>query len=117
MAAFPTFAGGESVHLPFTQESEFWNTINRQPHGWQYSYNRLSSALKRWQFELVLTDTDLATLQTFWDSMKGRYGEFSFTDPDTGVTSPKCRFDQEELSITSPSPDENRVAIAIQEYV
>ena len=48
MPSFPTFAGGESVHLPYTQEQEFWNVTNRQPHGYQYSYNLLAAGLKRW---------------------------------------------------------------------
>jgi hypothetical protein len=89
---------------------------NRQQHGYQYSYNVLSSPVGRWEIEYNLSDADLVTLRTFWASMKGRYGEFDFTDPDTAVTVTKCRFDQDELSVVHVGPNEHRVSLAIQEY-
>jgi len=116
MPSFPTFAGGESVHLPYTQEQEFWNVTNRQPHGYQYAYNLLASGLKRWEISFNLSDADLATLQTFWDARKGNYEEFDFTDPDTGVTTAKCRFDQDSLAVQQVQLNENRVSVSIQEY-
>lgn len=116
MPAFPTFANGATVHLPYTQETEYWNTINRQPHGYQYSYNILASGMKRWEIQFTLSDADLSTLETFWAARKGCYEEFTFTDPDTGATTSKCRFDQESLSIQYIQPNENRVSVTIQEY-
>jgi len=116
MPSFPTFAAGESVHVPFTQTLEFFNVSNRRPHGWQYSYNVLADGLKRWTIQFSLSDADLPTLQTFWDDMKGSYGEFEFPDPDTGVTTTKCRFAQEALVIEQVGPNENLVTVQIQEY-
>lgn len=116
MPSFPTFAGGESVHLPFAQEQEVWNVSNRQPHGYQYSYNVLANGLKRWEISFNLSDADLSTLQTFWDARKGAYEEFDFTDPDTGATTNKCRFDQDTLEFQAIQPNENRVSVSIQEY-
>lgn len=116
MASFPTFGHGESVHLPFTPGVDFWNVVNRMPHGWQYSYNLLASGVKRWEFELCLSDAELATIKTFWDARKGSYEEFQFTDPDSGVTTTKCRFDQDSLEIRHAGPNENYVPIVIQEY-
>lgn len=116
MPSFPTFAGGESVHLPFKQEQEFWNVVNRQPHGYQYAYNLLATGLKRWEISFSLSDADLVTLQSFWDARKGSYEEFDFTDPDTGATTNKCRFDQDSLVVQSIQPNENRVSVSIQEY-
>ena len=116
MPSFPTFAGGEVAHLPLTQEIEFWNVVNRQPHGYQYAYNILTSGLKRWEISFNLSDADLATLQTFWDARKGAYEEFDFTDPDTGATTSKCRFDQDALVVQQIQANENRVSVSIQEY-
>ena len=116
MPSFPTFTAGESVHLPFSQGVEFWNVINRQPHGYQYAYNIRASPLKRWEIEFSFSDTDLATMLTFWDTVKGSYGEFDFTDPDTGATTNKCRFDQETLDVRYVGPNENIVSVVIQEY-
>jgi phage-related protein len=116
MPAFPTFTAGESVHIPFGQITEYWNVINRQPHGYQYSYNILASGLKRWTIQFSLSDTDLATLQAFWVARKGRYEEFTFTDPDTATTTAKCRFDQDSLEVRYAGPNENIVSVTIQEY-
>lgn len=116
MPSFPTFSAGESVHLPFTQGLEYWNLRNRMPHGWQYSYNLLPNGVKRWEITFSLADDDLGTLKTFWENCKGSYEEFSFTDPDTGVTTAKCRFDMAELEIKYVQPNENNVTVIIQEY-
>lgn len=116
MPAFPTFTAGESVHVPFTQKTEFWNVVNRQPHGYQYSYNLLPDGLKRWEIEFSFSDADLATMRTFWDARKGCYEEFTFTDPDTGVTTNKCRFDMESLDVRTVGPNEHLVSVVIQEY-
>ena len=116
MPAFPTFSAGESVHLPFSQGDEFWNVVNRQQHGYQYAYNVLASGLKRWEIEFSFSDSDLATMQAFWDTVKGSYAEFTFTDPDTAATTSKCRFDQEALDVRYVGPNENIVAVVIQEY-
>ena len=117
MPAFPTFSGGESVHLPFAQGREFWNVTNRMPHGWQYSYNLLPNGLKRWEITFSLSDADLGTLRTFWEARSGSYEEFTFTDPDTGITTSKCRFDQEALDVRHNGPNEAVVTVIIQEYL
>ncbi len=116
MSVFPTFASGESVHVPFTQGTEFWNVVNRMAHGWQYSYNVLPDGLKRWEIELSFSDADWATLLAAWNTSGGAYEEFTFTDPDTAVTTNKCRFDQETLEPRFVGPNEILVSVAIQEY-
>lgn len=116
MPSFPTFSAGESVHLPFTQNDQFWNVANKRPHGWQYTYNLLADGLKSWTIQLSLSDADLPTLQTFWDDCKGSYAEFDFTDPNTAVTTTKCRFAQEALIVEQVGPNENLVTVQIQEY-
>lgn len=117
MPAFPTFTAGESVHLPYRQEEEFANVRNLMPHGWQYSYNLIANGLKRWGIDFSFSDTDLATLKAFWEARKGSYEEFTFTDPDTGVTTNKCRFDQDALDMRYVGPNETLVTVLIQEYV
>jgi len=117
MPAFPTFAFGGSVNLPFGQAVEFRNVTNRMPHGYQFACNLHATAVKRWEITYTLSDADLDTLRTFWADRYGSYEEFTFTDPDTGVTTNKCRFDQEELSVRHDGPNENVVQVVIQEYL
>ena len=117
MPSFPTFSAGESVHLPYQQGHEFVNVMNRMPHGYQYGFNTVATALKRWEIEFSLSDTDLITLKAFWEARKGAYEEFDFTDPDTLATTTKCRFDQDSLDIRYTGPNENLVRVEIQEYL
>lgn len=116
MPAFPTFTAGESAHLPFSQGREYMNATNRQPHGWQYAYNLLATPLGRWQIQFSLSDADLVTLQNFWDARKGAYEEFTFTDPDTGITHSRCRFEGEALAVEDVGPNEHLVTVNIVEY-
>lgn len=116
MPSFPTLAGGETVHQPFTQTADFQNVTNRQPHGWQYSYNLRSTPLRRWTISYSLSDADLDTLLAFWNARKGAYEEFSFTDPDTTVTYSKCRFAGDGFRVEDAGPNEHLVTIEIHEY-
>lgn len=117
MPAFPAFSAGESVHLPYRQEWDVLNASNKMPHGYQYAYNLRAAAVKRWEINFSLSDVDLATLKAFWDTVKGAYDEFTFTDPDTAVTTAKCRFEQDALDTKYVGPNENLVMVQIQEYV
>jgi hypothetical protein len=116
MAAYPTFAFGGSAHIPFTETVEYKNIANKQPHGWQYSYNLRANPLRRFDITHLIDATDLATLETFWATHKGAWATFTFTHPDTGVTYSNCRFGMEALDIEGFEPGIFRVRVVIQEH-
>lgn len=116
MAAYPTFAFGGSVHLPFTEVVEAKNAQNRQPHGWQYSYSLRALALRRFEITHLIDTTDLATLKAFWVARGGSFEEFDFTHPDTAVVYPSCRFAMDALEVEGFEPDLFRVRVVIQEF-
>ncbi len=116
MSAYPTFAAGEVAHLPFQQGQEFANVVQDMPHGWRYAYNLIATSLKRWVIQYSFSDADRTTFQTFWDAQKGNYSVFDFTDPHTGVTHTKCRFDMDSASFQTVGPNEHLITVTIQEY-
>ena len=116
MPAYPTFAFGGSVHLPFVEVVEFRNAANKQPHGYQYSYNLRATALRRFEITHLIDSTDLATLKAFWVARNGQYEDFTFTHPDTAVTYSNCRFAMDALDVEGFEPGLFRVRVVIQEF-
>ena len=54
---------------------------------------------KGWMFEWkLLSPTDLATLQTFFDNQLGKFREWTITDTRMGGTQ-TCRFNRDKLKI------------------
>lgn len=117
MATYPTLASGETVHLPYERIREFRNVHNDMEHGQRYSFNLRSTPLMRWRIQYVVSDADLATLETFWNDRAGAYESFEFTDPENATYYPTVRFDQETLEIDHAGPNENRVTVALREVI
>lgn len=115
MPSFPTLASGVSVHLPYQVVRRFENDVVRQPHGWQYAYNRRSTPLKRAQIQFLVSDADMATLRNFFIARGGGYETFDFTDPGTGENWAKCVFDQESFDVQFVGANENQVTLSIRE--
>lgn len=106
--AFPTFANGKSAQYPITQGKRFLTWKNDQATGPRYalaSYGSSftgypSGALPYWRLSYpLMTEADLATLETFFLAAQGRYLPFSFTDPISDTTFTHCRFDSDVLEI------------------
>jgi hypothetical protein len=122
-AAFPTLANGLRAQLPYTQMRRFAVLLNDNPiAGTRYAWAWISltgfptGALRGWQLEYpVLSDADLATLETHFRNNWGRWGQFSFTDPDDASPHTKCRYDDDVLQIVTVGPNQNSVMLRIQE--
>lgn len=54
--------------------------------------------LRTWKIELKGTPAQKQTLLSFWDSIGGNAGTFSFVDPDGNTQT--CRFSDNKLTIT-----------------
>jgi hypothetical protein len=116
MAAYPTFAAGEVAHLPFQQGIDFANVTTDMPHGWRYAYNLIATGLKTWAISYSFSDADRATFEAFWVAQKGKLSVFDFTDPQTGVTHTKCRFDMDAAEFQTVGPNEHIINVKIKEY-
>ena len=65
-----------------------------------------------------ISDTDLNTLEQFYNYVQGPVCFFSFTDPDTTyatpITYPKCHFLNLSLDITYNEPNSSSVSVVIE---
>jgi hypothetical protein len=123
-AAFPTLANGLRAMLPYTQMHRFWVLRNENPTGMQFAYNwfdgtgtRPSRSLLGWELAYpILTDADLGTIETHFRNQWGRWSAFSLTDPDNlANVYPKCRYDDDSLTIVNNGPDQNSLTLRILE--
>jgi hypothetical protein len=118
MPAFPTFAAGNSVWRPFTVRRTYKNAAADNAVGHRYAYNERAMPLMEWACEgAVVSDEDLAELNAFWASVHGAFEDFSFVDPDTGVTHAKCRFVGNELVVQHRGPNEHAVSFTVRQLV
>jgi hypothetical protein len=104
---YPTLSTGATSQRPYSQIQRNRTTFNDNPTGKRYSYAWYAAGLTgfptrglySWKLEYpAITDADMATLETFFVQMNGRYSTFSLKDPDSGVTYASVRFDQDAFS-------------------
>lgn len=113
MSAFPTLASGAKVQKPYRVDSSFLHVTNDMKCGVRFSYSRRVNPLRKFTLTYPsITDADLATLEAFFVSMRGRYGVFDYTDLD-GTTYSNCRFDQDSLEVNYSGPNQSSVVLAI----
>jgi hypothetical protein len=62
-----------------------------------------------------VADADLATLETFYRNQWGRWGQFTYNDPDDSTSHPKCRFDNDVLVIQHNAPNQSSLTLTILE--
>lgn len=83
MPYFPQLiAGGVTVQRPYECTQAALTGYEDQATGRRFARSWRANPLGRWTLNYQhLTDAELAALQSFFASMNGRYGEFTFLDP------------------------------------
>lgn len=132
-AAFPKLSSGLRAMLPYTQTRRFAVLLNDNPLGPRYSWAFYggglgpslvqpniapfpTGALHAWELNYpVITDADLATIETHFRNQWGAWGLFSLTDPDDGTVYPRCRYDMDQLVVSHNGPNQSSVTLRIQE--
>lgn len=107
-SSYPDIATGLKAQRPYTRIQRYAVLRNDNVYGPRYSWSWIDAgltgfpagALHGWQLDYaVLSDAQLAILENFFMGNWGRFGSFSFTDPDNGVTYSDVRFDSDSLEI------------------
>lgn len=122
-STFPTLGNNSPTQFPYTTIRRFAAVLNDNPSGMRYSWNLFdgtasfpSGALHAWEVSLSAgNNTDLAIWETFARNQFGRFGTFSFTDPETAVTYSKCRLDSDTLEIVHSDYQVNTLTLRILE--
>ena len=117
MATYPTLSTGARCSLPYAYRREYLNTVCDVASGKRYAYNHRATPLMKWTLQYPqLSDADVTTLRTFFDSVKGSWDVFDFTDPETNTNYAQCRLGSDRFEVQRVGPNENSVTLVIQEY-
>lgn len=115
MATFFPAINSSSVicQLPYQETDDFVNDEASVPAGLSYTNSNNEQPLKRWVLQYPsITSAELEVLESFFDSMNGTLGEFSFVD-NQGTTWTATRFDQNQLDVVFPQPGQVSVTIKL----
>lgn len=99
MAAFPILRTGAIAQYPVTKALTFATRVYRFLDGTEQRYREYAAPVRRWVVRLnLLTDVEVAALDTFYLAQQGGAGTFEFTDPWDGTVYPNCFFDNDTLA-------------------
>jgi hypothetical protein len=111
VAVYPTI-----VQRPFTRVLRFFTSKIDLENGLRYAYPLRTVPIASWQISYsALNDTEIATLGSFFLA-NGRYGTFTFTDPEDASVHPSCRFGMDDLVIRHLGPRQNAAEVTIEEF-
>jgi hypothetical protein len=97
MSEFPALKTGAVLQYPAEKRLRFSTMAVRFVDGSTQTFRDRKAVLRRWAVRLdLLTEEEMATLESFFVSQQGRQGTFEFTDPWDGVAYPSCSFDTDE---------------------
>jgi hypothetical protein len=109
----PLNSRGMLVQRPY-QTSHSYSTIREDmPMGRRYAFEQFGNGLARFpseplaRFDLQyssLTDDELAALEAFFDAMAGRFGPFTFLDPNGNLVAASENFSDASWQSYSASP-------------
>ena len=115
--AFPLLSSGALTQFPFTLKRRTIQAHCDMESGLRYSYYWDAADLVGWDLVYsCITDAERNALKAFWDSVGGSWDTFSFTDPQTAVVYPYCRFDGDEFTYQQLGPDQNSLKLSIVEF-
>lgn len=113
MPAFPYIHDQVVTQFPYTETDFFYTAVSDVPCGKSFTRSYNSSPLKSFVANFPsITKGEVQILEDFFNSTKGRLGEFTWTD-DSGVTWNTCRFDQDEFEVNCIGPNQYSVQLKI----
>lgn len=96
MAMFPLLSTGAVMQYGSAKASDYLTEVIPFLDGQDQRCPVQGPSLRRWQIRLdLLSEEELASLETFFAARQGSFGSFDFPDPFSGTTIPNCRFDQD----------------------
>lgn len=122
---YPSLASGAAVMLPYTQIRRFFTLRNDQATGPRYAFanwgggltSMPTGALMAWTLEYnALLDADVATIEAWFHWAWGRWGGFTFVDPEDVTSHTKTRFDIDALEINYRDVGQTSVTVKLAEY-
>jgi hypothetical protein len=115
MAAFPQLKTGAICQYPLGRNAHFQTEVIQFGDGSEQRYRDFKSALREWVIGLeLLTEGELAGLESFYWANGGAAGTFEFTDPFDGEVHPVCEFDA-SVRFVFEGPGRGSTSIVVRE--
>ena len=114
MATFPQINALHVVHqLPYKETYGWVTTEVAMECGKVFTRSENDSEMLRMTDTCpVITQAEVAVLESFFESMGGRLGEFTWTD-DNGNAHNLTRFDMDSIDVTHVGPGQYSVVIKL----
>ena len=100
MATFPVLKTGAILQYPATRVVTFATSVYRFIDGSEQRCREFAAPVRRWVVRLnLLTEGEIAELDSFYAGLQGGAGAFEFTDPWDGTLYANCHFENDSLSL------------------
>jgi hypothetical protein len=115
MAEFPQLKTGAFCQYPLARRERFSTEVIRFGDGAEQRYRSFKVGLREWVIGLeLLTDTEMAAIESFYWANGGAAGTFEFTDPFDNVTHDTCEFD-DSVRMVFEGPSRSSTEIVLRE--
>jgi hypothetical protein len=95
MAAFPLLKTGAIAQYPFGRGQRFRTEVIQFGDGAEQRYRDFKAGLREWVIGLdLLTDQEVAAIESFYWANGGASAVFTFTDPFDNEEHLSCEFDE-----------------------
>jgi hypothetical protein len=116
MATFPSLSSGAIAQYPLIFGVSQGTSVIRFIDGSDQRFLVQGRQLRSWQIRVeLLTDAEMAQLETFFDSQQGAYSTFTFPDPISGADVPNCRLGSAELTTVYGAPGAGSASLWVVE--
>ena len=114
---FPALSTGAATQLPYTVGREF-STVSVQTEGGRFAWYNRGTVVQSWSAGgTSLTDAEADAIWSYFALARGRYAAFAFTDPESLVRYPSCRFAADTLERHYLSRNQNSIEAQIRQTV
>jgi uncharacterized protein DUF2460 len=104
MGDFPQLRTGAVAQYPSQKQIGFRTTVTRFIDGTEQRFRSAKDPAHRWVIRLSqISAEEMAILEEFFESARGQFGSFRFTDPWDGTEYPDCSLETDDFVANAAS--------------
>jgi phage-related protein len=116
MASFPALKTGAVAQYGSDRARQYSTNVLRFLDGSEQRFPGFGAPLLQWVIRLELLDeSELENLELFFESVGGRAGTFSFTDPWDGTVYSSCSFGGDVLTLEFDDVARGKTQLIVKE--
>jgi len=116
MSEFPQLKTGVVMQHPATTTFAFGTRVLRFVDGGEQRFREHDGPERAWLIRLeMLDEAELQKLEDFFVAQQGALGDFSFTDPWSGVVYASCRLEGDRFTAELREVNRGRTQLIVRE--